>query len=100
MSPVTRLAAFRCSADRRHESPFSRKVTERVLSHASRRSEGTELADARDLGTSPRPRAFKVVLRVGGLRRLLLRPLPDDLLHLRELIGGLIGGMNGGSDVN
>ena len=28
-------------ADRRHEGPFSRKVTERVLSDASRRSEGT-----------------------------------------------------------
>src|SRR5262245_33432048 len=30
------------TADRRHEGPFSRKVTERVLSDASRRSEGTE----------------------------------------------------------
>src|SRR5262245_2870032 len=38
MSPVTRLAAFRCSADRRHESPFSRKVTERVVGSMSRRN--------------------------------------------------------------
>src|SRR5262245_37815981 len=99
MSPVTRLAAFRCSADRRHESPFSRKVTERVFGSTGQRNtlveyfcwgtEGQRLARPLvQLTSGPvqvglRARrevcAFREVLAEETIRVLVRPPLPRAL---------------------